>query len=68
MSGSSGKGVPENNRRQSTGKQRGTDRIEGVSQPAPQKGGILNALRRSPLVGEDLIPRRPFETGRKVDL
>ena len=35
---------------------------------APRKGGILRALRRSPLVGADVIPARPFETGRKVDL
>ena len=33
-----------------------------------QKGGILQALRRSPLVGADVIPPRPFETGHKVDL
>jgi hypothetical protein len=32
------------------------------------KGGILDALRRSPLVGADAIPARPFETGRKVHL
>jgi outer membrane protein TolC len=31
-------------------------------------GGILAALRRSPLVGLDLDLRRAFETGRKVDL
>lgn len=34
----------------------------------PGKGGILDALRRSPLVGEDATPPRPFEGGRKVDL
>jgi hypothetical protein len=34
----------------------------------PRKGGILEALRRSPLVGADVIPNRPFEPGRKVDL
>ncbi len=39
--------------------------IEGKS---PRKGGILQALRRSPLVGANVIPPRPFETGRKVDL
>jgi hypothetical protein len=33
-----------------------------------QKGGILAALRRSPLVGSDLRFERPFEAGRKVDL
>jgi hypothetical protein len=34
----------------------------------PRKGGILAALRRSPLVGCDLDLTRPHETGRKVDL
>ena len=34
----------------------------------PKKGGILSALRRSPLVGADLNLKRPFVTGRKVDL
>ena len=32
------------------------------------KGGILNALRRSPLVGADLDLNRPVAPGRKVDL
>ena len=35
---------------------------------APHKGGILAALRRSPLVGVDLDLERPHEAGRKVDL
>ena len=34
----------------------------------PQRGGILAALRRSPLVGVDLKIERPLDTGRKVDL
>jgi hypothetical protein len=34
----------------------------------PKKGGILAALRRSPLVGADLDLRRPHEEGRKVDI
>jgi hypothetical protein len=34
----------------------------------PSKGGILNALRRSPLVGADLDLVRSVEAGRKVDL
>jgi hypothetical protein len=34
----------------------------------PRKGGILAALRRSPLVGADIPAARPFEPGRKVDL
>jgi len=33
-----------------------------------RKGGILAALRRSPLVGIDLDLRRAFVTGRQVDL
>jgi hypothetical protein len=35
---------------------------------ASSKGGILAALRRSPLVGADLIMERPAVAGRKVDL
>ncbi len=35
---------------------------------APAKGGILAALRRSPLVGTDLRIERPFDNGRKIDL
>ncbi len=34
----------------------------------PRKGGILAALRRSPLVGADIDPIRSREKGRKVDL
>jgi hypothetical protein len=34
----------------------------------PRTGGILEALRRSPLAGADLDLARPRETGRKVDL
>jgi hypothetical protein len=34
----------------------------------PRKGGILQALRSSPLVGADLDLARPSEAGRKVDL
>jgi len=34
----------------------------------PKKGGILAALRRSPLVGADLDLARSQETGRKLDL
>lgn len=33
----------------------------------PRKGGILAALRRSPLVGADLDLTRPREPGRKVE-
>jgi len=34
----------------------------------PKKGGILAALRNSPLVGADLELTRPVTQGRKVDL
>ena len=34
----------------------------------PKKGGILDALRRSPLVGADLDVRRPTDAARRVDL
>ena len=40
----------------------------GVAGEPPRKGGILEALRRSPLVGADIIPPRPFVPGREVDL
>ena len=35
---------------------------------APKKGGILDALRRSPLVGADLDLTRRLTAARKVDL
>lgn len=34
----------------------------------PKKGGIVAALRRSPLVGATLDLPRPLNEGRKVDL
>jgi hypothetical protein len=39
-----------------------------VAGKPPEKGGILAALRRSPLVGADLNLARSYEAGRKVDL
>ena len=39
-----------------------------ISGESPRKGGILQALRRSPLVGADIAPVRRFEPGRKVEL
>lgn len=39
-----------------------------VAGEPPQPGGILAALRRSPLVGADLDLTRPREEGRRVDL
>ena len=39
-----------------------------VSGEPPRKGGILDALRRSPLVGADLNLKRTVVAGRKVDL
>jgi hypothetical protein len=41
---------------------------ETIAGEPPRKGGILDALRRSPLVGADIAANRPFETGRKVEL
>ncbi len=41
---------------------------EAVSCEPPKAGGILSALRRSPLVGADLDLSRPREEGRRVDL
>ncbi len=34
----------------------------------PRKGGILAALRRSPLVGADLDLARPYEDGRDAGI
>lgn len=39
-----------------------------ISPQLPQKGGILRALRRSPLVGVDIHLTRPVTSGRRVDL
>ena len=39
-----------------------------VSGEPPHHGGILHALRRSPLVGADLELDRAREHGRRVDL
>ena len=39
-----------------------------IAGESPKKGGILAALRRSPLVGADLDLTRSRETGRKIDL
>ena len=39
-----------------------------VSTTLGNKGGILAALRRSPLVGADLEMDRSFDPGRTVDL
>jgi hypothetical protein len=41
---------------------------QDIAGEAARKGGILEALRRSPLVGADAVAARPFESGRKVDL
>lgn len=40
----------------------------GMAGEPPKKGGILEALRRSPLVGAAVVLGRPFEPGRKIDL
>jgi hypothetical protein len=39
-----------------------------MSGKAPKKGGILDSLRRSPLVGSDLKLTRPSIPARQVDL
>lgn len=39
-----------------------------VSGAPKQHGRILAALRRSPLVGAELMIERPFDSGRKVEL
>ena len=39
-----------------------------VAGDSPRKGGILEALRRSPLASADLDLKRVRDTGRKVDL
>ena len=41
---------------------------DAISRAHGQKGGILKALRRSPLVGGDLDVTRPLTDGRKVEL
>jgi len=39
-----------------------------IAGESAKKGGILAALRRSPLVGADIEVTRPVTHGRKVDL
>ena len=39
-----------------------------IAQPFRKKGGILEALRRSPLVGADLDLTRAVTRGRNIDL
>ena len=41
---------------------------QGTGGEPPRKGGILEALRRSPLVGADAVVPRPFEPGREIEL
>jgi hypothetical protein len=41
---------------------------EQVNSESRQKGGIYQALRRSPLVGADLNLKRPVLKGRKIVL
>ena len=41
---------------------------DSMAGDSPRRGRILEALRRSPLVGEEPIPSRPIESGRKIDL
>ncbi|MEO8368130.1 MAG: hypothetical protein ABI806_02885 [Candidatus Solibacter sp.] len=39
-----------------------------ISGEPPTKGGILQALRRSPLVGAELNLERPVTADRRIDL
>jgi hypothetical protein len=41
---------------------------QSIAGEPPKKGGILAALRRSPLVGADLDVTRPREGGRNVEI
>jgi hypothetical protein len=41
---------------------------QSIAGEPPKKGGILAALRRSPLVDADLDLTRPRESGRKVEI
>jgi hypothetical protein len=41
---------------------------KSIAGDASQSGGILAALRRSPLVGAELDLSRPYGEGRKVNL
>lgn len=41
---------------------------QAVADEPPRRGGILAALRRSPLVGADIDFARPREEGREVEL
>ena len=50
-----------------TGKIRDAVRRATAPEPA-KKGGVLDALRRSPLVGAGLDLKRPATPGRRVDL
>lgn len=40
---------------------------QALKSDLPEVGGILAALRRSPLVDADIVFERPFEQGRGVD-
>lgn len=41
---------------------------QAIAGEPPRKGGILAALRRSPLVGSDLDLARDYNAGRESDL
>ena len=41
---------------------------KSIAAEPPKKGGILAALRRSPLVGADLDLARPRDANRRVDI
>ncbi len=39
---------------------------DGTAGEQPRRGRVLEALRRSPLVGQERIPSRPIEYGRSI--
>jgi hypothetical protein len=53
--------------KENAAKIRATVRRSIAGEPS-RKGGVLRALRRSPLVGAELNLKRPVKSGRKVDL
>jgi hypothetical protein len=44
------------------------DVLRSITDEPPRKGGILAALRQSPLVGAELDLTRDITSGRKIDL
>ena len=40
----------------------------GIADEPSRKGGILEALRRSPIVGENIVAERSLDDDREIDL